>query len=294
MENNLSVRSLETIFLGYSPFWEGWIKQQCNSLLLRDIRLLNARFKYNTTTKYTQVIPNSTIKRLESDLSFYKKWAVAQFKTELKNLFSSGSLSLVYFESIEGLPLDKELIEILKRFGKHTVPQIIDELSESVLSGKLYFENILKFKERLNEIENSNKMKTTALELKKSFACYAPFWEEWLNYSFNTLTIEEIDVINKMVIMGFNIQTHLINESEIELIVVKLKKSHSAYISWAIMKFEFMLIKMFDVDALEDCFETPIKQLSIDKPLKDILLRFGIPTLNLLFEHRNKSKLANG
>ncbi|MCC6370739.1 MAG: hypothetical protein IT236_07040 [Bacteroidia bacterium] len=133
-------------------------------------------------------------------------------------------------------------------------------------------------------------MNKLLLKFEEVFSLYAPFWEQWANYSFNGLNSQDIYLINAHRLHEFKFEAGdnlmFYNKAEtVELVVSKLKSTYANYQEWVLIKFQFLLLFTSGKENVLKTLETPIEYLPLDNSLKEIIRSFKGDTLSEIFKN---------
>jgi hypothetical protein len=125
-------------------------------------------------------------------------------------------------------------------------------------------------------------------DLKHNFSPYAPFWSEWANYKYSGLTNRDIYLINFHILNKFKINTDNSSmfynrKTAIVRVTKKLQINYPEFQEWAILEFQFALLKLQGNGLIEEFSEIEIQKLNIDDELKKILFLFKCKTLHKMF-----------
>lgn len=132
-------------------------------------------------------------------------------------------------------------------------------------------------------------MRTKLLEeLKFNFSHYSTLWEEWINYKYCHLTGKEIDTMNLIIKNNFKvgINDFIIFYNRIEIIAditQKLRAYYDEFKEWVISNWQLSIVKLASLDNINIFFGTDIEHLKISEELKNNLKKFGLRTLNDVF-----------
>lgn len=124
--------------------------------------------------------------------------------------------------------------------------------------------------------------------IRDIFKYYEPFWQEWQHYKFSGLDEADKYLVNSHRNLGFEyVEDDTImfyNRTEIvNAVKHKLEDNFVKYQEWAIIKFQFALIRCTNLENFDSFLETKIAHLEFDKEITEILLCFNSETLDQLF-----------
>jgi len=147
----------------------------------------------------------------------------------------------------------------------------------------------------MNQIDNSKRSKSnvspvsTTEKLLQIFSLYSHYWKEWQAYKHSGLSKLDRYVVNAQIENDFSESPQsrkmvFGEEKRIKAVTRKLKASYNHYQDWVVMRFQFLIINQLGAQNLLLLLNVPIAQLPLAGELKEVLLKFGSPTLENLFD----------
>jgi hypothetical protein len=127
------------------------------------------------------------------------------------------------------------------------------------------------------------------IELQQTFQAYQPLWNEWSNTKDCALNEDDKDILsvhaqNNFKLANDNLFMFYNQFKQISGLTDKLQNGYSELQEWAILKFQFAIVKIASKIGWSYTYYMDISGLEIPKELKTVLLKFNCRSINELSE----------